>query len=241
MRFWRQWWWKDSAREWGILSLGSSCWRIYLHGWIPFQTLVYVWKCVCVRVERDRQRGKGRRAGEGAPWKQLQQDKMEFVSTLPELCTYPSVSLTKLIPILCLLDHFEELLSTSILNIEHILHVACICREYRLGFMPLLAIDNRMDDLCSSIWLVCKNPNVARCFCVSFNSLWPQVKLDQRRFPAAGHDTSISSQHTISNTKLAKLDSQFSPNIQKVFFFFLSLILQCSHASLTFFWNRQPD
>lgn len=101
-------------------------------------------------MERDRQRAK-EGEGEGAPWKQLQQYKIEFVSTLPRLCTCPSVSLTKLIPILCHLYHFEELVSTSILNIEHILHVVCICREYCLGFMPLLAAENRMDDLCSSI------------------------------------------------------------------------------------------
>lgn len=64
----------------------------------------------CVRVKvrfracGERQtasEGKSRREGEGAPWKQLQQHKMEFVNTLPKICMSPSVSLTKLIPILC--------------------------------------------------------------------------------------------------------------------------------------------
>lgn len=35
--------------------------------------------------EGERERGA---ESEGAPWKQLQQHKMEFVSTLPMLCTY---------------------------------------------------------------------------------------------------------------------------------------------------------
>lgn len=34
----------------------------------------------------------------------------------------------------------------SILIIEHILHVVCICGEYCSGFMPLLVADNRTDD-----------------------------------------------------------------------------------------------
>lgn len=64
----------------------------------------------CVRVKvrlcacGERQaasEGRSRSEGEGAPWKQLQQHKIEFVSTLPEICMSPSVSLTKLTPILC--------------------------------------------------------------------------------------------------------------------------------------------
>lgn len=41
--------------------------------------------CECEREKRKREK---EREGERAPWKQLQQYKMEFVSTLPELCTY---------------------------------------------------------------------------------------------------------------------------------------------------------
>lgn len=54
--------------------------------------------CVCGERQTERE-GPSRREGAGAPWKQLQQHKMEFVSTLPELCTSPSVSLTKLTPV----------------------------------------------------------------------------------------------------------------------------------------------
>lgn len=55
---------------------------------------------VCVWRDRQSEKERERREGAGAPWKQLQQHKMEFVSTLPELCTSPSVSLTKPTPVL---------------------------------------------------------------------------------------------------------------------------------------------
>lgn len=56
------------------------------------------WVCVKVRLcacgERQTEReGTSRREGAGAPWKQLQQHKMEFVSKLPRLCTSSPISL----------------------------------------------------------------------------------------------------------------------------------------------------
>lgn len=95
--------------------------------------------------------------------------------------------------------------------------------------MELLAVDNRMCDLCSSIWIICKNPICLSMFSC-FYSPWPQVTLDQYIFPAAGKFVSISKQETISNNKLLKQSilSNFSQG-------FLSLIRQFSHASLTFF------
>lgn len=96
------WFWRDrgevkslSERMRGPLSLSCGWLQIDSHSWILFQTLVCACACVRVRVrERERQwRGRereweSRREGERAPWKQLQQHKMEFVSTLPELCTF---------------------------------------------------------------------------------------------------------------------------------------------------------
>lgn len=65
-------------------------------------TCVRVKVRLCVWRETGASEGRSWREGEATPWKPLQQNKMEFVSTLPKLCMSPSVSLTKLVPILCL-------------------------------------------------------------------------------------------------------------------------------------------
>lgn len=96
------WCWKDRGvrksvleRKRGSLWVAVGC--IDSCSWIPFQTLVHV--CVCVSLcvcEREWEREgrswerkwESKKERQRAPWKQLQQHKMEFVSALPELCTF---------------------------------------------------------------------------------------------------------------------------------------------------------
>lgn len=173
--------------------------------------------CESVFVERDRQRAK---EGAGERERELHGNscsntKWSLLAHYPSFVRLHQSLWQSWLPSMWSLP-FEELFSTSIVNIEHILHVVCICREYCLGFMPLLAADNRMDDLCSSIWLFCKNP-----ICLSMFSCFFLISVttgDIRSvYISSSRTGGIHLIDTISNTKLAKLDSRFSPIIHKVF------------------------
>lgn len=134
------WCWSDRREEKSLLerTRGSLSELWLVADWLmQLNPLSDTCVCVCERerewVERQRKRERERaKEGERAPWKQLQQHKMEFVSALPKLCTFSiHLSDTADFP-----PYTFFCIKSSCILTSNSLNVKCLCCLHMCRILP---------------------------------------------------------------------------------------------------------